>query len=270
MMASPVFLSSIPKSGTNLLQKLLELAGISWSGKSVGGAFGRYELIKRLVRGPRPGETPILVGLEMDAVVSPTWVRRLLADPGGYVTSHAAYSEALHSLLLENGYRILFMVRHPAAILLSWANYIAEPGYYWEEAREYFSRLPLEERAKRMLHGVWIRDGMYYHSFREVLVRALQWVGKERVHVVRYEDLVGSRGGGDDAVQLETITRILEHVDIHDANLKDIQRNLYGGTHTFRKGSIDRWKTEFSSELIREVAGQLSDLPELSRLGYYW
>ncbi len=261
---------SIPKSGTNLLQKLLELAGIPWSGKSIGGAFGRYELIKRLTRGPRLGETSLLVGLEVDAMVSPIWVRRVLAGSKGYVTSHATYSDGLHTLLLEHGYKVLFMVRHPAAILLSWANYIAEHGYYWKEAHEYFSIFPLEERARKMLHGVWIREGVYYHSFREVLMRALRWVGVQGVHVVRYEDLVGSRGGGNDTLQMETIRDILEHVGIHDVDLEGIQQNLYGGTHTFRKGSIDRWKNVFSSELKREIAEQLSDLSELSRLGYDW
>ncbi len=269
-MMNRVAIISVPKSGTNLLQKLLELAGLRFSGNSIGTAtcFGRYELAKRIFRGPRVGETPVLVGLEVDVVCSPKWLRCHLAHAKGYVTGHATYTEELHGMFLKQGYRILFIVRHPAAVLLSWANYIVEDGYYWKDAQQYFSQLDLEKRIRAFLHGIWIREGVYHHSFSTILSRALPWIGKKEVLAVRYEDLVGIKGGGDDDVQRAMISKVLDFIGRRDADVDYIQDHLYGGTHTFRKGKLARWKTILTPDLKREIHETLASFNELQELEY--
>ena len=54
-----------------------------------------------------------------------------------------------------------------------------------------------------------------------------------------------------------------------DAQLiNKISDNLYGGTHTFRKGTIDGWKNYINAELLEEIITELHELPFLHRLNY--
>ncbi len=80
---------------------------------------------------------------------------------------------------------------------------------------------------------------------------------------VRFEDLVGSNGGGDDAKQLATVKAIAKHVSIElsEERAQEIATNLFGITkNTFRKGQIGAWKEEFTPEhkkLFKQYGGEL-------------
>lgn len=265
------FVNSLPKSGTNLVQKCLKLASVPYSGQSVAASscFGRHGLIKKVFRQPRVGEVPVVVGLEIPVAVSPQWLQHYLHRAQGYVSGHAAYSAHYHSILQSEGYKIIQVVRHPCAVVASWANYIAEPGYYWKNIHRTLVKLSYEERAKFLLQGAW--DGVfYYKGLREVLAQIDGWLTATGVLVVRYEDLVGSRGGGDDVLQRTTVHKILAHIeyDADESIIDLIADNLYGGTHTFRKGIVDSWKASMSDELLEMVATELEGSLMMQKLGY--
>jgi hypothetical protein len=108
----------------------------------------------------------------------------------------------------------------------------------------------------------------YYQLF-------LGWTTEPRVFAVRFEDLVGSRGGGDDGRQLATLRAIARHfdVDASEAALELTARTAFGATDgmfrpggTFRKGQIGAWREYFTAEhkaAFKRACGSL-----LVRLGY--
>ena len=87
-----------------------------------------------------------------------------------------------------------------------------------------------------------------------------------RFYVIRFEDLVGPKGGGDKKRQTQTIYNLAAYIGmpISYAKASKLGDDLFGGkTMTFRKGQIGSWneacneeqkswfKEHFASELIR-------------------
>ena len=267
-----VFVNSLPKSGTNMVQKCLELASISYSGRSVAASscFGKYELVKKVFRHPRIREVPVVIGLEVPVSVSPGWLSTYLRDAKGYVSGHAAYSMHLKRILANENYKVIQVVRHPGAVLSSWANYIAEPGYYWNAMYRQMAELDFEGRVESILEGGGKDGRFHYLRFRDVLAKIEEWLNSPEVLVIRYEDIVGLKGGGSDELQSATVRRIFEHIN-YEANNETIDyvvNNLYGGTHTFRMGSVHAWKDKVSMNLLDKIDEQLRGSPYLIRLGY--
>lgn len=259
-----------------MVQKCLELASIPYSQRSIAASsmYGRYARIKSILRDVSANETPVVIGLEIPVAVSPRWLREYLHGASGYVSGHAAFSSHYSAILQSEQYKTIQVVRHPCAVLASWANYIAEPGYYWRDAQRVFSRMSPQERVRLMLYGGVLNETdtrFYYRGFREVWKQVQGWVESDDVLTVKYEDLVGSRGGGDDELQKSTICKMMLHVgmDVNDGEIKQIAENLYGGTHTFRQGNIEGWRKLIDANLEGQVYEKLHDLPAMNKLRYF-
>ena len=69
----------------------------------------------------------------------------------------------------------------------------------------------------------------------------------ENLFVVRFEDLVGSKGGGSDKAQYEVVRRLCEalRIPVQRGKINTILESLYGNSVTFRKGMIGEWKKSF-------------------------
>lgn len=268
-----ILVNSLPKSGTNMVQKCLELAGIPYSGRSVAASsnFGRLALIKMLIRQARPNEVPVPIGLEIPISVSAKWLKDYLQSAQGYVSGHAAFSPYYSHLLESAGYRTIQVVRNPCAVLASWANYVVEPSYYWQEAHIFLSKLSSRERVRFMLNGGDLNGGsQYYGDFKQVWQHVQGWVASDQVLTVRYEDLVGDQGGGSQETQIETIGKIFSFIgmSLSEMQIEEIAGSLYGGTHTFRQGSIDGWMEVVDHELEGEVFSALGEFSSIRALGY--
>jgi sulfotransferase 6B1 len=86
--------------------------------------------------------------------------------------------------------------------------------------------------------------------------------------VVKFEDLVGPRGGGSAEAQRRTVGRVACHVGLEpdERMMRTVEENIFGVSKTFRKGQVGGWREEFSEEhgrAAREIAG-----PLLVELGY--
>ena len=85
---------------------------------------------------------------------------------------------------------------------------------------------------------------------------------------MKFEDLVGPKGGGSAEAQRRAVGRVAEHVGAPagERAMRLVAEGLFGEGRTFRKGQIGGWREEFSPEHVRaarEVAGTL-----LVELGY--
>lgn len=97
----------------------------------------------------------------------------------------------------------------------------------------------------------------------------LEWMKETCCLTIRFEGLIGSRGGGDDEIQHQTVSSIVSHLDVKlsDEVIHEIADNtFFPKSSTFRKGEIGDWKNHFTDEhkhLFKKTAGKA-----LIKMGY--
>ena len=81
---------------------------------------------------------------------------------------------------------------------------------------------------------------------------ALKAMETGRFFLIKFEDLVGSKGGGSDKKQYKTIKALLKFLGLKrsEKRIKYAQKHLFGDSPTFRKGQIGAWKKHFKPEHI--------------------
>jgi len=115
--------------------------------------------------------------------------------------------------------------------------------------------------------GISYNDHPPAHGINDLYQKYLPWLTVPGIYAVKFENLVGSQGGGDDDVQYHIITEIAQHAGVpySDETIQHVVDNLFG-RYTFREGQIGAWKkyfTEQHKEAFKHHAGQL-----LIDLGY--
>ena len=96
--------------------------------------------------------------------------------------------------------------------------------------------------------------------------QVMGWMGKATV--IRFENLVGEKGGGSRKLQEEEIYRIANALSIQldEEHLNKVREEMWGETWTFRKGQIGDWKKWFNKEHKEVFKEKMGDL--LISLGY--
>jgi hypothetical protein len=269
-----VFINSIPKTGAHLVVKALELMGLTLGTRSIGSAtvIGRRQALKMLQRGPRLGSDVVIVGIELPAPVRADWVRRRLAavEPGQFSRGHVRYSEYFANLLVTGGLRSIHVIRDPRDVAVSHAHYMmARPRHpfhrHYRELGDWTARLAFSITGGPV-------PGVGFLTSLAGRYRLMEgWARDPQVLQVRFEDLVGSAGGGDDQSQHEAIAEILQFVgqEPRAETVSQIVDTLFGGTSTFRQGQIGGWQEAFEPAHIDLFRSQANDL--LERWGYtHW
>jgi hypothetical protein len=268
-----VFVNSLPKSGTNLLAKLVRMVDVKDSGKSIASSsiVGNYQFAKSCLRLDHFLGNNVPVGLEFPVSVGYAWLDGYLKiDSSQYLSGHAAFSEQLAYLLRKNQLKQIQVFRHPAAVLVSWAKFTVEKKNRWHPSHAHLAKMSLDERCRFMLSGGLLDGGKYYQSsFIEILRRTDGWLDSEAL-VVRYEDIVGAKGGGSDEAQRLAIVNVMRHLgkDFDEKSLDRLQDQLYGGTHTFRSGQINGWKNDITTETVQLIEHALDSCKYSKELGY--
>ena len=298
-----VVANSIPKSGTHLLDRLLTLLGFelmdlggirphpAQAGKNltstrlrlrallglrrpedvmgIGSHLvdgGRFPPARRLLR--TRGPEKVMTGVDFPREIGRRWLeRRLSRVPDGcFVTAHCVYSPELASLFARERMRAVCILRDPRDVAVSQMYHIKQRKEHF--AHEAFLKLPSDH--ERLLHSIRGGElgGRRLQSLDERYRQFLGWQDDDNTMVVKFEDLVGPRGGGNAEAQRRTVERVVRHVDLEpdERMMRTVEENIFGVSKTFRKGQIGDWRSEFSEEhtqAAREVAG-----PLLVKLGY--
>ena len=74
------------------------------------------------------------------------------------------------------------------------------------------------------------------------------WQDVDNFILLKFEDLVGPKGGSTEELQFESIDKILNHINANQFNIEDIAIKSFGKPGTFRKGKINRWKIELDNK----------------------
>jgi sulfotransferase 6B1 len=238
--APKILCVSIPKAGTHLAERAICLH-------------------PRLYRKLLP--TLTLRKLNRRGGVAGTFAR---VGPGEVVMAHLRFDPAIATVAAARGLKTVFVVRDPRDIAISQARYVTGRRDHW--AHDLFADRS-DPRARLRLAIAGDRDGGL-RSLGDRLDAYAGWLDTADV-VVRFEDLVGSRGGGDDATQRATVARLYERVgiDADEALIASISSRLFSSeSPTFRKGAIGQWREVLDDELqtlVGDTAGE-----SLARFGY--
>jgi hypothetical protein len=261
-MQKRIFLNSLPKSGTNLVAKCLDLLGYRQSGSiDANLVLGKsvMSLLRRWVS--RTGYAQnYLVGIDMPVEV-PCWaVERILthAKAGEYIPGHVGYTADLLNRIKTRGYSPILVLRDPRAVLNSFVHYVvANPDH---PMHKFFQDKTDEERYRFALYGVTGET----INLQPLLQRCQAmdiWVSDPAVLTLRFEDLVGPSGGGGKEDQEHSLAALVSFLGIEGLCIPDIAKNVFGsGRHTFRKGSIHGWIDEIPAVFQHEVKEVLRDV----------
>ena len=229
---------TMPKSGTNLLQRILVLHPL----------LGRAWL-------------PTLGQRNAEKWADP---RKLLSGVGAgrIISTHFDYDEGLAQLIRDElGFKLLLMVRDPRDAVISDMHYIASwPGHPQKELLAGMSSD--KERLLSLIEG---RQGI--RPVRDQILRFSDW--SRYAHTLRFEDTVGAGGGGSDEAQFRMIQEMFAYLDLpmDDTTVRDYAaRARSAKTQTFRTGRLGNWKEAFDDEVRDSFRRHAGDL--LIELGY--
>lgn len=269
MQSGKIFANGIWKSGNNLLLKILKLSGLEYAefGLAASSLNGNFYLARQLIRGAGLQRYPISIGLDMSVNVSSKWLEKKVHRLNGdYFSGHAAYSDSLLNILMKSDVKTIQIIRDPRDVLISYSDWIVKrPDYY---THNFLSSMPEKDRCIALLKG-YECNGQRIESLATVLDRSYGWITKksDNIHVVRFEDIIGEKGGGDEGRQEEALRRVLSFLSMYDEKkIQSIKDNMFGGTHTFSAGRSGRWRDSFDDDLKYMIEEELGD--RLSSWGY--
>jgi sulfotransferase 6B1 len=221
--APKVFCVSIPKAGTHLLERAICLH-------------------PRLYRKLRPtiGDGNVVRWKNLDAVLS-------TLTPGQVLVSHLSFKPEFPGQLDRHGVRGIFLIRDPRDTVVSQTHFVTREA----EHRQHAAFADLPSMHDRLLLSIEGDPDKRVLGIAERLDRYAGWLTSGCL-VVRFEDLVGSAGGGDDDSQHAAVSGIYRYLGLEDddALVRSVCGRLFSSdSPTFRRGSIGGWRDAFDDEL---------------------
>ena len=231
---------SIPKSGTHLIERALCL---------------HPRLYRRVL--PTVKSANLHRWGDLDRLLAPL-------RPGQVVMAHLPYEPDYPKITATRGISPIFVIRDPRDVVVSEAHYLAANRSHRLHAL-FSGQATLKDMVLLNVRGNQ-EHGVF--SIGEKLGRYRGWLDSGAL-VVRFEDLIGEAGGGDDAAQLATLRAIFEHIGLppDDGFLARLGPRLFSRrSPTFRKGAIGAWRESFDQEVLE--AFEESAGPYLEPYGY--
>lgn len=261
------FVNSLPKSGTNLVIKALEMMGMREEFYlSAGLVRGRNlaSFVRRVLWYPLGSS--YLVGIDTPVAMArwPVDARLRRIAPGSFGSGHLGYDSLLLDEVKRLGIRPILMTRDPRAVLVSGIEYVLQQSAH--VLHRGFSRLDRREQIERMLAGGAV-GGVELKPLRTRCEALAPWASDAAVLWLKFEDLVGSRGGGDDVRQRSSLLALAEFVGVATQTVDEVAAGLWGpGRSTFHKGTAQGWREAIPPDMLARVNEQLQ--PVLEAWGY--
>jgi hypothetical protein len=217
-------MNSLPKAGTNLLYRcLLHLAPLRRKGiRTLMYWDEDIEPVLRKISGLRKGQ---------------------------FLVAHLRDHPLIFELMRQKDIRPIMMVRDPRKVVLSHVHYVSSIDTT-HRSHHYFATIDSHSaRIDAVIDGV---EGIVVPIDR-LLDAYARWCSDPEILVVRYEDLVGERGGGSASKQYDAVCAIASHVGVSLASneVEEIAEKLFSSASpTFRTARIDGWQDEYNEEQL--------------------
>ncbi|MEM8677104.1 MAG: sulfotransferase domain-containing protein [Cyanobacteria bacterium P01_G01_bin.67] len=233
-----VLINSLPKSGTFLLRRALSILPNFAPRWSIHGLDAGEPNLNRKIQNIRRGQ---------------------------FASGHLYWSEELTDLLVTNNIRTIFIIRDLRDVAVSLAFYLANKKSN-HHLYDYFASLESnDDRLMEVILGAkqqLFSDCPTPKSLGEFGMAFFPWLKEPNCLAVRFEDLIGSAGGGDDQKQIESFREIINYLELDISAEKTAQLSqklFFQNSHTFRKGKIGDWQNWFTAEhkrVFKEFAGK--------------
>lgn len=231
---APIVLSnSIPKSGTHLIEGMLEqlppLRNAGVRTISENKKANRHKIAKKLKQ----------------------------LGKGAFYNAHLPARQKYIDSVYACNAKVLLLVRDPRDIAVSRYKYVTEIDMLHPAHPFFVNAANDEERLRMAITGVPGAMPPLAEVFRDFS----GWLDCENTLVCKFEDLRGEAGGGSYKIQKNTVEKIITHLNFSGLGLdvdELIKKSFSKKSSTFRKGKIGGWRDEFddaSLDLLREEFG---------------
>jgi len=230
---NPLFLISIPKSGTHLLYKLAEALG--------------YQPGIVCPNNPFPGFWYCVEYSNSHTSAKDFFIDTVRRSPFGNRDHPLFRSPAL------------FIYRNPLDIIVSEANYYHKDGntsFYG-----YLTNKSFQERILTLIDDPWLLG-----SIRDRVGNYLPWLEFGNVIPVSFEEMIGPKGGGDIQNLIQLIWSIQLKLHIPGTPLQFGNKIFKEDSPTFHKGQIARYLYDFTDIAFKKFYSLPQDFME--KLGY--
>lgn len=264
---SKLLVNSLPKSGTNLVTSVLaEIQGLRFHQLTLNRRLGYHW--RTLLS--RPHADDCLVGVDQPKRVPLRLMESQFAklEPYEYTAGHLPYCSALDGLLHQAGVRMLFVLRDPRDVVVSQVFHVLNHPHHFLHGT-YRGASTDTERFVLAIKGVRRRNGSNLAlGIRDKLAITEGWIGAQSALTLRFEDLVGPRGGGSSAAQQDSIAAIAEAagLSLEPSEIEDVGRRSFATGGTFRRGVAGAWREHLQGEPERLLMEEIGDY--LTRRGY--
>lgn len=261
------FVNSLPKSGTNLVIKALLMMGMRETFHVSAGLVRARTVasaVRRALWHPLGQSYQVGIDTPVDIARWPIDARLRRLEAGAFGSGHLGYTSALLDRIKLHGIRPILMTRDPRAVLVSGIDYIvSQPRHALHRG---FRSLERRAQIERMLLGGNV-GGVELRSLQERCAALAPWLEDPQVLRLKFEDLVGSRGGGSDQRQRESLAGLAEYLGVAATLVDDVAAGLWGpGRATFRQGTAEGWREAIPAEMLGDLTSELR--PVLLAWGY--
>ncbi len=272
--AQRVLINSLPKSGTHLLTRSVELFGykeyftqrgiIAKMREKLGmGAPKllnyRQALLSRKVQAEDTQHLIPIGALSPYYVNVPTaraWFDSYPHDY--YVHGHVPFSTELAEILDHYEYRHLIIMRDPSAVVVSQLKHILynndQTGMGMHFLHQDFASLDAQQQLDFLLNGGFAQHaGVAMQDFHRVYESMLAWRDAPGCLLIKFEDLVGEQGGGSAEQQRATVEKIAEHLGHNKPQATQIEGIYSAQSRTFNSGKIGAWQDNLSDAQVEQL-----------------
>jgi len=238
---------SIPKCGTYLINSVLSsLFDVTYSSRFVFGTAGIAEVDKSLKVNP-----PVTKHQHQG------------------ILTHMYYSNESLSEMLNRGYKIIFIYRHPFDAAVSFVEGAIKRIFHDPMAKYMITKLKKsnEDKYFALLRGVPKIKHPNAVGLKEMYLKRLGWMDSDKIIHIKYADLVGEAFGGSNEGQQEVVKRMSSYLEIPDVQIIEALKNSIGveskTAKTFRKGTVGQWRNVFTDRLKYEYNRELEEILNL-------
>lgn len=264
-----VFVNSLPKSGTHLLAKAIQIFGyheyftrdnyVDNTPKFLGSYEIRRVLKNQNLIDRKQKEESLNIGIVFPNLIPKSQLQYWLEclPKSQYINGHIPYNPEFSKVLTDSNYRHVCIIRDPRAVTISRMKFIINS----ESAKDILPQgIPLKadlepmsttERLSFLLKGGYAKKAdLKIYSFAQIYRSILAWGKDPNCLLVRFEDLIGEQGGGNKEKQTQTLRNLANHLNVPwDSAIASQTKNVYDPkTRTFRVGNINSWKTALEPE----------------------
>lgn len=238
------FVNSNGQSGTNLAKKCMTMLGGELIPVSSAAAVGRVPVDRHAEQQPDfSPDTHVLTGVNWPGYIHASALDDLwrpYVKNGGFGASHMFHTRAADGFLSGLGMKVIVITREPRDWAYSCARKIAENPLPFGRPLD----TTMRQHILDCILGFPPNGSVGRLPMVERYERFRLWTENPEVLTIKFEDLIGRKGGGDDDVMRETIERIARFTEttIDSCVREKIVANLFGGTKTFRRGVIGTWR----------------------------